>query len=107
MLVRAVHQKGWDMSENRLIWFHGRECPHCRQLRPVVERLEKDNGLTITQLEVWHDEENADLMRSYAQVITPACGGELGVPAFYNEVTGKAICGGRITAEQLLEWAKG
>jgi len=95
------------MSGNRLIWFHGRECPHCRKLAPLVDQFEAETGIRLERLEVWHDEGNAKLMRSLAAVIAPACGGDLGVPAFYNEATGKAICGGRIDMPKLLAWAKG
>jgi thiol-disulfide isomerase/thioredoxin len=94
------------MSEKRLIWFHGRECPHCRKLEPLVDQFEEQNGIKLLRLEVWHNEENAKLMRSMEGAIAPACGGDLGVPAFYNEVTGKAICG-RIDLEKLKNWAKG
>ena len=93
------------MSE-RLIWFHGRECPHCRRLAPTVDRFEAETGISIERLEVWHDEANAELMRSLSSAIAPACGGDLGVPAFYNERTGKAICG-RIDMDKLVAWAKG
>jgi len=41
---------------NRLIWFHGRECVHCRRIRPVVEQLEAE-GVSIVELEVWHNED--------------------------------------------------
>jgi hypothetical protein len=61
--------------------------------------------MTLARLEVWHDEGNAKLMRSMEAAIAPACGGDLGVPAFYNEKTGKAICG-RIDLEKLMAWAK-
>lgn len=93
------------MSE-RLIWFHGRECPHCRRLVPMVDQFEAESGIKLTRLEVWHDDGNAELMRSLTEAIAPACGGDLGVPAFYNERTGKAICG-RIDMDKLVAWAKG
>ncbi|MEM2943729.1 MAG: hypothetical protein QW087_03200 [Methanomassiliicoccales archaeon] len=89
---------------NRLIWFYGRECPHCRAVRPLVKLLKDELGIEIEELEVWHDEDNARLMRKYAEVISKACGGDLGVPAFYNERTGKALCG-KVTIEKLRQWA--
>ncbi len=91
----------------RLIWFYGRECPHCKALHPVVDKFSQDTGIEITQLEVWHDDKNAQLMRKYGKALTEACGGSLGVPAFYNEKTGKAICGARIDASKLQKWATG
>jgi thiol-disulfide isomerase/thioredoxin len=93
-----------DEVGKRTIWFMGRECPHCKQTRPVVERLMADTGVEITELEVWHNEENAHLMRRYGETISRACGGDLGVPAFYNERTGKAICG-RTSYDNLKKWA--
>ena len=91
----------------RLIWFYGRECPYCKALHPLVDKFCEDTGTEITKLEIWHDESNAQLMRKHATVITEACGGGLGVPAFYNEKSGKAICGARINAERLAKWANG
>lgn len=90
----------------RLIWFTGRECPHCRQTRPIVERLMAETGVEITELEVWHNDENARLMRKFGEPISKACGGDLGVPSFYNEANGKAICG-RINYDNLKKWALG
>ncbi len=90
----------------RLIWFHGKECPHCRQLKPVVDQFEAETGIIMDKLEVWHDQENQKLMQKYGDVISDACGGDLGVPAFYNERTGKAVCGARINMDKLKAWAE-
>ncbi|QLH74053.1 MAG: thioredoxin family protein [Methanomassiliicoccales archaeon] len=91
----------------RLIWFWGRECPHCKQIRPTVEQLEKELNIKLEHLEVWHNQENQRLMQEYGDVISEACGGELGVPAFYNERKGKALCGYRISLDKMKEWASG
>jgi hypothetical protein len=50
---------------------------------PLVERLEKEEGVNIGKLEVWHNEANAKLMREYDKGY---CGG---VPFFFNKKTGK------------------
>jgi thiol-disulfide isomerase/thioredoxin len=92
-------------DNKRLIWFFGRECPHCKQLHPVVDKFIEDSGIKIEKLEVWHDDKNAQLMRSHGDVIAEACGGSLGVPSFYNEKTGKALCGMRVDAAKLQKWA--
>ena len=95
------------MSEkNRLIWFSGKECVHCKRARPLVEQLESGMGSKVTELEVWHSEENAMVMRGYGDAISKACGGDLGVPAFYNEKTGKVLCG-VVTLDKLKAWAQG
>jgi len=73
---------------------------------PMVEKYQQESNVKIEHLEVWHNEENAKLMRSHGDKISEACGGELGVPAFYNEKTGKALCGARIPLEKLKQWAE-
>jgi thiol-disulfide isomerase/thioredoxin len=88
----------------KLIMFHGRECPHCRVMMPHVDRLEKEAGIKIERYEVWHDEKNADLMRSYRDIIEPKCGGQLRTPTFMNTETNDIICG-EMAYEKLKEWA--
>jgi thiol-disulfide isomerase/thioredoxin len=88
----------------RLFMFHGRECPHCKKMMPLVERLEKETNIQFEKYEVWHDEKNADLMRSYKPVIGPKCGGQLRVPTFFNPETSDVICG-EVEFEKLKEWA--
>lgn len=91
----------------RLLMFTGRECPHCVRMVPVVAEVEREIGRPIEQLEVWHDEENAQLMgQTYGEDLREACGGVLGVPAFYNEATGEALCGEQ-EKDELLRWAHG
>lgn len=88
----------------KLLMFHGRECPHCRAMMPLVDRLEKETGISIERHEVWHDEKNADLMRTYRPILTPQCGGQLRVPTFLNTETNNAVCG-EMPYEKLKEWA--
>jgi hypothetical protein len=72
---------------------------------PLIERLEREEGLSITRLEVWHNSQNAALMREVEkdEEGRAFCGG---VPFFYNERTGKKICG-EATYEELKKWALG
>jgi hypothetical protein len=72
----------------------------------MVEAFQESEGVEITELEVWHSEKNANLLREYGEPIAEACGGDLGVPSFYNERTGKALCG-KVTPESLGKWATG
>jgi thiol-disulfide isomerase/thioredoxin len=104
VLVRSLRQEAIKVTGDRLIWFSGRECVHCKRIRPTVEQFQAETGNKITELEVWHSEENAKVMRGHGEAITKACGGELGVPSFYNEKTGKALCG-NVTMDRLKEWA--
>ena len=43
---------------NYLLEFYGTECPHCVNMYELVERLEKEEGIKVDSLEVWHNEEN-------------------------------------------------
>lgn len=85
---------------DELLDFYGTECVHCREMDPLVEQLEKEQGVTVKKIEVWHNSKNAELMRQYDKGY---CGG---VPFFYNTKTGKWICGST-SYEKLKAWARG
>ncbi|MBI1973838.1 thioredoxin family protein [Candidatus Micrarchaeota archaeon] len=87
-------------GEDYLLEFYGTECPHCITMQPLIERLEKEEGLKLTKYEVWHNAANAALLAQYDQ---DYCGG---VPFFYNKRSGKWICGST-TYEKFRDWAKG
>jgi thiol-disulfide isomerase/thioredoxin len=87
-----------------LIMFHGQECPHCQRMMPLVEKLEQETGIRFDKREIWHDETNADLMRSYRSIITPKCGGQLKVPTFLAPDANDAVCG-EMPYETLKGWA--
>ena len=89
---------------DRLIEFYGTECVHCKEMEPLIERLGKEQGIKITRMEVWHNNENAKLLKEYDkdEKGNESCGG---VPFFFNETTGKKICG-NTSFEKLKAWAK-
>lgn len=89
---------------DKLFMFWARECPHCRNMLPLVERLEKETGIELEKLEVWHNEDNANLMRSYRNILAPKCGGQLRTPTFFNPKNNDVICG-EVEYEKLREWA--
>ncbi|MCL5733911.1 MAG: thioredoxin domain-containing protein [Patescibacteria group bacterium] len=70
-----------------LLEFYGLECPHCKNMEPLVARLEKETGKNFEKYEVWHNAENAKKMDGYDK---GRCGG---VPFFINTETDKIICG--------------
>lgn len=82
--------------------FHGASCPHCRHMMPIIDRLIKE-GFEIEKLEVWNNSENAEKMRGLKELILPACGDGLGVPAFVDTKRKKAACGEQ-SYEDLKEW---
>jgi hypothetical protein len=73
-------------------------------MMPIVEKLEQETDVRFEKHEIWHDEKNQDLMRSYLPVIGPKCGGELRVPTFLNTETNDAVCG-EVDFEKLKAWA--
>jgi thiol-disulfide isomerase/thioredoxin len=89
----------------KLLMFHGRECPHCKKMMPVVDKLEQETDIRFERHEVWHDEKSADLMRSYRAVIAAKCGGQLKVPTFLNAETSDVICG-EVEYDKLKAWAE-
>ena len=89
---------------NERIMFWARECPHCKKMMPYVDKLEEETGIELERLEIWHNEKNADLMRSYKPIIAPKCGGQLRTPTFLNTETEDVICG-EVEYEKLKEWA--
>ena len=93
-----------ERQDGSLLEFYGQECAPCIRMMPIVERLERDTGIKLKKLEVWHDQENKRVMGRYWNQLASACGGVLGVPAFYNEKTGEALCGEQ-SYDRLKSWA--
>lgn len=83
-----------------LMDFYGETCPHCIEMKPLVEKVAKDLGVRIEQVEVWNDDANAARL---AKIDKGLCGG---VPFFYNDATRTFICGST-DEETLIRWAKG
>lgn len=94
-LIRLLYCVMIDKSD--LLEFYGTECPHCIRMHSLVEKLEKETGKKVTKYEVWHNPENARLMKKYDK----NCGG---VPFFYNEKSGMSICG-EAPYDLLKEWS--
>lgn len=83
-----------------LLDFYGTECPHCKDMDPLVERLEKEERVKVKKVEVWHNSKNAELLKKCDD---GKCGG---VPFFYNTKTKKFICGSTDYGT-LKKWALG
>ena len=88
------------MAKDELLMFTGTECHFCKEMDPLVDRLEKEEGIKITKLEVWHNAKNAELL---SQTDTIGCGG---VPFFFNKKTGKGLCGA-VDYNTFKKWALG
>lgn len=81
-----------------LIEFFGAECPHCKAMIPLVEKLEKEENVIVERHEVWNNEANLKKMQEFDN---GKCGG---VPFFINTENSKFICGAADYAE-LKKWA--
>jgi len=90
---------------DRLLEFTGTECTHCKELKPHLKKLEKEEGIKVITLEVWHDKENFEFMKSVDKDKdgNVFCGG---VPFLFNEKTGERICG-VVDYDKLKGWALG
>ena len=69
-------------------------------MMPLVDKLEKEEGVKVEKIETWHDSANKKKLDDIDQ---GKCGG---VPFFWNEETKKFICGST-EYEKLKAWAKG
>ncbi|MBI4017996.1 MAG: thioredoxin family protein [Candidatus Aenigmarchaeota archaeon] len=87
---------------DELIEFYGTECPHCKDMEPLIAKLEKETGKKVKRFEVWHDAENAKLMQRF-DPDGSRCGG---VPFFFNKKSGEWICGST-SYEKFKAWAAG
>jgi thiol-disulfide isomerase/thioredoxin len=58
--------QGTGTSNVTVYYFYGKECPHCENVRPYIESLQKKYpDVNFRVLEIWHDATNkalADLM---------------------------------------------
>ena len=85
-------------ADPNLIEFYGTECVHCREMEPLIAKLEKEEGIKIERLEVWHNSKNVQMMHQFDKGF---CGG---VPFFYNKKTGEWICGST-SYDKFKSWA--
>jgi thiol-disulfide isomerase/thioredoxin len=80
--------------------YYGETCPHCISMKPVIEEVEKELGVSFEKIEVWNNEANAQKLES---VDRGRCGG---VPFFLNDESNEFICGAA-SKEDMMKLAKG
>ncbi len=86
---------------NHLLFFSGKDCDHCDAMRPLIARLNYEQGVLPEEHEVWGNEANYRLMENYSRAMSCQ-----GIPVFVNTKTGVVLCG-EITYKQLVDWATG
>lgn len=84
-----------------LLYFYGKECPHCRIVEKHLSKLLFEEGIQAEWLEVWHNDEN--LKRAEVYDAKFHCDG---VPFLVNTENDTVLCG-EVTYKELLEWIKG
>ena len=88
-----------------LIMYYGRECRHCHAMMPIVEKLEKEEGIKFEKKEVWHSKKNKEEIKAKRKTIEKACGGKILIPCFYSKKTNKTFCR-EVPYKKLKEWAQ-
>lgn len=85
---------------SHLVMFTGTECVKCHEMYPMIDQLEKELGVKVEKLEVWHNAENADYMQ---KVSNGRC---MSLPMFHNSKTDAIICGKTEDYEEVKKWAQ-
>jgi len=65
-------------KEMNIYWFHGKECPHCKEEKVFLDKyLEKNKNIHLKAYEVWHDEENQNKLNGVKKLLNDK---SVGVP---------------------------
>lgn len=90
-------------NRKKIIEFYGGGCHDCIGIAPAVAKLEKEEGVIVEKLEVWHNEKNRKRMEALQPLYDKECGGNLSVPSFYDEDGQKLICE-PVVYQELYDW---
>lgn len=52
----------YAQAKKTLFYFYGKNCPHCTQAAPIVDRLAQRYRLDVRKFEVWHDAANRNML---------------------------------------------
>ena len=84
-----------------LLYFYGKECPHCEKMEKILDKIEENDGALFERLEVWHHKENMALLEELDS--DEGCGG---LPYYINTDTKKWLCG-EVTEDEILDLIEG
>lgn len=65
MLAAPSHDnsgQAFAQAKKTLFYFYGKNCPHCTQAAPIVDRLVRQYRLELRKFEVWHDATNRNML---------------------------------------------
>ena len=93
---------GKSKKESTLYYFHSVGCAFCKQIDPIVEKLNKE-GYDILRLDL-SEKDNQGLLREIENKYDLRCG----TPFLVDGSNGKNICGQQqSTEENIKKWADG
>ena len=90
----------------KFVEFYGTECPHCKNMVPIVEQVEKETGVYFEKLEVWHNDTNRVEYLKHMDSVMRDCNLKhegIVVPTFMSMKNNKSICGEQ-TVEKLKQF---
>ena len=88
-------------KESTLYYFNSVGCAFCKQIDPIVEKLNKE-GYNILSLDI-AEKDNQGLKREIENKYDLRCG----TPFLVDGSNGKNICGGKATEEMIKAWVDG
>jgi glutaredoxin len=71
------------MPAHDIIFFYGRECPHCREAEKFIRDNKIDQKIGFDSVEVWHNQENAKMLMQKAKECR-LTDDQIGVPFVWN-----------------------
>jgi len=83
--TKSVKTNSLSLAKNRIYYFYGSTCTHCKDLEAFLQKNEAYQKLKITKLEVFEDQNNGLLMGKAGQICKLNDNEGMGVPMiFFN-----------------------
>ncbi|RZN42803.1 MAG: hypothetical protein EFT35_01675 [Methanophagales archaeon ANME-1-THS] len=84
-------------SADTLYYFYSADCPHCREVTPIIEELETtQSDITVKKFEIGYNETNSELFNTFIQAYNPP---KVEIPAVFIGRT--ALVGSEVTRARL------
>lgn len=84
-------------SAGALYYFYSADCPHCREVTPIIEELETTHlNVTVKKFEIGYNETNSELFNTFIQAYNPP---KVEIPAVF--IGRSALFGPEVTKARL------
>ncbi len=81
-----------DISgQENIIFFYGKECPHCHIVEEYIEKNEVDRKIEFAKAEIYHNKNNREIFIEKNKICGVDNEKEMGVPLLWAD--GKCISG--------------